>query len=366
MDIEIGRPDIAQARLVPSVSAELADGQARLRVERFGLSANNVTYAVVGEMMSYWDFFPAQAAADGDSTGWGRVPVWGFATVTESRSADLAVGERLFGYLPMSPELVITVGRANENTVSDVSAHRSHLHSAYNSLRRCASDPIWSEASEDLQMLLYPLFFTSFVIDDFLLDNADFGAEQVIVSSASSKTSLGAAFLAKSRGVRVVGLTSAANLAFTAGLGLYDEVLSYEQAAELDEVPSVYIDVAGNRSVTFAVHERLGSRLAHSMIVGDTHWDDDAASAPAELPGPAPAFLFAPAQIAKRTEDWGAEELNARVADAWFRFTTWVPSWLVLEHRSGVEAVRDLYLDLLSNKIDPKVGYTCSIEEGKP
>ena len=228
VDIEIGRPDISQTRIIETIQQPLVENQARLRVDKFGFSTNNITYAVVGEMLSYWDFFPAQPQGPDDTTGWGRVPVWGFATVVESRSDDVEVGERLFGYLPMSPELVITVGKANPHSVNDVSEHRAHLHNAYNSLRRCSTDPIYAEASEDLQMLLYPLFFTSFVIDDFLADNLDFGAEQIVISSASSKTSLGAAFLFKARGITTVGMTSEANRSFTEGLGLYDQVVTGE------------------------------------------------------------------------------------------------------------------------------------------
>ena len=363
MDIEINRGDFRELRIVDTAPVALAEGQARLGVERFGLSTNNVTYAVVGDMLSYWDFFPASTSDADDDTSWGRVPVWGFASVLETRSDEVTVGERVFGYLPMSDELVVTVGSANPFTVSDVSAHRAHLPNAYNSLRRCESDPSYSADTADLQMLLYPLFFTSFVIDDFLEDHADFGAERLVISSASSKTALGAAFLAKDRGITVVGMTSAANAAFTESVGIYDEVITYEDAGSLPLVPTAYIDVAGNQATLAAVHTRLEEVLVHSMIVGDTHWDEATPLESSNLPGPRPAFLFAPTQIAKRTEDWGTEELNRRVADAWSRFITWVPSWLTLEHRGGAEAVRALFLDLLENKIDPSIGYTCTKTE---
>ena len=60
---------------------------------RFGLTANNVTYAVIGEAMSYWDFFPAE-------DGWGRVPMWGFAEVERSEAEGVEPGTRVYGYLP--------------------------------------------------------------------------------------------------------------------------------------------------------------------------------------------------------------------------------------------------------------------------
>ena len=40
---------------------------------------------------------------DGEQ-GWGIVPVWGFATVVQSLHPGVAVGERLYGYLPMASQ----------------------------------------------------------------------------------------------------------------------------------------------------------------------------------------------------------------------------------------------------------------------
>ena len=361
MDIEVARPEYSRTRIVRPASGPLDEGQARLQIDKFGLSANNVTYAVVGDMLSYWDFFPASPSED--DTRWGRVPVWGFADVVESRSDGLAVGERLFGYLPMSEELVITVGEVNSFTVADVSAHRSHLHPAYNTLRRTSSDATWSSSTEDLQMLLYPLFFTSFTIDDFLLDNADFGADRIVISSASAKTSIGVAFLAKARGLRTIGLTSVANRSFTESLDVYDEVLTYDLVAELAHEPACFIDVAGNPQLTAAIHQHLDSDLRHSMIVGDTHWDLTSPLEPAALPGPRPEFLFAPAQIAKRTDDWGADGLNERVAAAWHRFISWVPSWLTIAERYGPAEVLELWAAMLAGDIDPRIGASCTLKE---
>ena len=124
-----------------------------------------------------------------------------------------------------------------------------------------------------------PLFSTSFLIDDFLADNEFFGARAVILSSASSKTAYGTAFrLAQRRGtenaVRVVGLTSPANLAFTRELGCYDAVLSYDDIpAALADERSVYVDFSGSLPLRAAVHESLADNLAYSCLVGATHWD---------------------------------------------------------------------------------------------
>jgi hypothetical protein len=261
----------------------------------------------------------------------------------------------------MSTELVIVPGRAQERTVTDIASHRAEMPRAYNAYQRGAADPLYRADREELQMLLYPLFYTSFVIDDFLVDNGDFGAEQLVVSSASSKTAIGEAFLAHGRGRRVVGLTSPGNVDFTRSLGVYDEVTTYDDTGILERVPSVYIDVSGNADVLRAVHTHLADLLYHSMTVGDTHWDHQASAADDPLPGPSPRFLFAPTQIAKRTKEWGADGLNAKVATAWDRFTEWVPGWLELHHVSGADDLIDLYHRFLDGHVDPALGYVCTL-----
>lgn len=232
---------------------------------------------------------------------------------------------------------------------------------AYNTYRRVSADPVYRAERESHQMLLFPLFFTSFLIDDLLDDKARFGAEQVVVSSASSKTSIGVAFLAHARrGPRVVGLTSPGNAAFVEGLGVYDEVVTYDRADALAPVASVLVDVAGDRDVLHGVHTRLGDRLRCSMTVGATHWDHQPA-AHDDLPGPEPQFFFAPAQIAKRTREWGSDGLDARLAEAWDRFAGWCDAWVRFERAEGPGAVEATYRVLLDGGADPAVGSICSL-----
>ena len=82
--------------------------------------------------------------------------------------------------------------------------------------------------------------------------------------------------------------------------------MTYDDVASIEQVPSVYVDIAGNQDVLFAVHTHLSGLLGHSMVVGNTNWSAETTANAAELPAPAPEFLFAPTQIAKRTQEWGA------------------------------------------------------------
>jgi hypothetical protein len=354
MDFLVAKDDLHRCRFDDSPAAELEPEQARLRVDRFGLTSNNITYATFGEAMSYWSFFPAE-------DGWGRVPVWGFAEVVESRAERLAPGTRVYGYLPPSSELVVAPARIDERGFIDASPHRAALPAAYNSYAAVAADPIYEERSEAEQMLLRPLFFTSFLIDDFLEDAGFFGASTVVLSSATSKTSNGLAFLLSRRnGIDVVGLTSTRGADFARSLGVYTSVVTYEEIESLADTPAVYVDMAGNSQVRSTVHGHYGDALVHSAVVGATHHDRMGAL-PDSLPGPRPTFFFAPDRVAKRIAEWGRNGFEQRLADAWRPYLQWCDGWLELVDEAGSQALERVYLDLLDGRIDPAKAHVLSL-----
>lgn len=372
----IHRKDLHRTHIGPDPDAPgqhpLQDGQARLAVDTFALTSNNITYAAFGEAMKYWQFFPA-----GDAT-LGCLPVWGFATVSESRADGLAVGRRIYGYWPAGTHLVVQPTRLNAAGFADARAHRAELAAVYNQYSFCDADPAWraDAQSEGQQAVLRPLFMTSFLIDDFLADNHFFGAKQVLLSSASSKTAFGTAFCLALRAGRgstgsagsagtpaIVGLTSAGNLDFTRALGCYDEVRRYDEVGTLDPtVASVYVDFAGNATLRRAVHERFAQTLAYSSSIGGTHWESLGSGG--GLPGPRPTLFFAPAQIKKRSgpppEGWGREGLQTRMAQAWALFISRINAgsqpWVRIVQRQGGDAVQSSYGALLAGTADARDG----------
>lgn len=357
MIIEVEKADLSNVIARAAAPAPLEDGQARIRIDAFALTSNNITYAVFGDAMRYWEFFPV--AGDGSAVR-GQIPVWGIGEVVESLSEDCGVGERLYGFYPMASELVITTGRADERGLTDIAAHRAPMAGAYNRYVRCERDPIYRADRERHQMLFYPLFFTSFLVDDFFDDADDFEAQQLIVSSASSKTAIGVAFMARRRGCRVIGITSAGNKEFVESLDTYDKVVCYDEIADLERSPSVFIDIAGNRDVLHAVHARMDGVLVYSMAVGGTHWDHKA-EVRDDLAKPEPVFFFAPAQISKRSKEWGIGALDVRIAGAWDEYASWVDSWIDFRSVTGPDEVIDAYLELLRGSLDPKSGCIASV-----
>ena len=52
--LEVTRDDLTRTTLLELEVPEPAPGEAVLRVDRVGLTANNVTYAVLGSAFRYW------------------------------------------------------------------------------------------------------------------------------------------------------------------------------------------------------------------------------------------------------------------------------------------------------------------------
>jgi hypothetical protein len=342
--LAVDRTDLARTTLVDTVIPELAPGEALLRVDRVGLTANNITYAVLGESFRYWDFFPAPRPE------WGLAPLWGFADVAKSTVDGVEPGQRLYGYLPPAGHLVVRPGRVDQRGFRDASEHRSHLPSPYNAYALTTGDPAYEAHREDLLILFRPLFFTSFMLADQLEDNGHFGADTVVLSSASSKTAYGTAFLLHGQGPRVVGLTSAANLGFTRELGCYDQVLTYGQVGSLEpDRPTAYLDVSGDDRIRADLRRHLGGSLVHDAAVGLTTQTANAMSAG--------TVFFAPTQMRKRTLDWGRDGLDARFADAWHRFASTVELWVDIVVGHGPQALRTTWLEVLAGRTPPRTGH---------
>lgn len=335
-DFVVAKNDLRRTEFRDVQPPPLEDGQVRLAIEHFALTANNITYAVFGEMMKYWDFFPGP-------DGFGRVPVWGHARVEASAHPDIAVGQRFYGYWPMSTHLTVQA-KPGKSGFSDVAPHRQPMAPVYNQYLAVGA----ADALEAHQALLQPLFITAFLIDDQFDEHDFYGARSVILSSASSKTAIALAALLKRRGgVKIVGLTSPRNKAFVEGLGFYDQVVLYDDLATAPiEGPAAFVDFAGDAAVLAAVHNRFADELKASILVGGTHWEAPKAKNGdgGVLPGPTPAFFFAPARIAKRREDWAPGEFEQRYGAAWSGFVADAPRWLKVEVGAGRDAVRAAYL----------------------
>ncbi len=338
-----------------NVSYSCADGDVVLKVNHVAVTTNNITYAGFGDAMNYWQFFPT------DIDGWGHMPVWGFADVVQSKMADLEVGERIYGYFPIASHLIVRPHRITERGFYDDVPHRRELISAYNQYTRCSIDPGYTSETENLQCLLRPLFITSYMLADYLIDNQVFGAQQMVVSSASSKTAYGTAHCLKLNDpdCHLVALTSPRNIDFVKALGCYDEVLTYAQMANTPaNVATAYVDFSGDEALRTAIHTHFGDQLVHDCFAGSAQNTDYLQDL--GLPGPKPKFFFAPVQIRKRNKDYGGAELTRRFSAAQNAFIAHVssgnPPWMRVEEHVGFQAAEKLIDDLHAGRCAPNTG----------
>ncbi|GAA5149907.1 DUF2855 family protein [Pseudonocardia eucalypti] len=305
-----------------------------MHVERFGVSANNVTYALLGETLRYWDFFPAS------EDGWGRIPAWGYARVVAGNGVDgLAVGDRLYGYVPMSSHLHLTPGPVRGDYLRDVSPHRLGLPPAYNAYQVVDER---SEREEDVTLLLRPLFTLAWLLADDLVSTEPNGG-RVVITSASSKTALALAYLLRAHGVPTVGVTSPAKVDFVAGSGLFDRTAAYDEitATGSDEV---LVDIAG------APH--LRPRFPRSVLVGMTHGD----AAAMEASDTDSVVFSAVDRIAARSREWGGRELRQRMDASWTDFLEHATGWIRIRRASGAEAALEVWRSVVAGAAPADIG----------
>lgn len=318
-----------------------AGGAVLLEVERFALTSNNITYGALGDSFGYWRFFPAP-------DDWGRIPAWGFASVIASTVPGVEEGLRVYGYLPMSTHAHLQLTPKGAGFV-DVAAHRADLAAVYN---RYAAAP--AEPADNHRAVLQPLFITSFLLDDALSG----GPGTVVLSSASSKTAMGLAWLLGRRGVEVIGLTSPGRVHSLARHGLYTDLVAYPGIDDLDidaldlDGPVAFVDFAGDPAVVAAVHRRLGDRLDRSIIVGVTHWGAQAPTEP-DLPGPARTPFFAPDRIRALSAGPDGRSLPQRMDAAMGEFVAANP-WLRIVEHVGPDALREVYARVVDGLVSPE------------
>ncbi|CAN7528208.1 DUF2855 family protein [Pseudomonas sp. LjRoot277] len=347
--LDQSRIEQEQRSLIP------AAGEVIFKIDRCALTTNNITYAAYGNSMNYWEFFPTELAE------WGHVPAWGFADVIASDVAGIKVGERFYGYFPIASHLWMRPERVSERGFYDAAEHRQALTSAYNQYTRCSWDSYYSPETENLQILLKPLFLTSSMLADFLQDKQFFGATRLVFSSASSKTAYGTAVCLENQpDLERVALTSTGNKAFVEKLGCYERTVAYAELANLaNDRPTLYVDFSGDLDLRDQVHQHFAGQLVYSCFAGSAQSTDEARLTAIE--GPQPVFFFAPIQIRKRNTEWGPEGVSQHIGEGLQRFYRQLtaadkPLLEVVEDK-GYEAAQSVIARLFHGQIAPIEGH---------
>ncbi|PPQ85344.1 hypothetical protein CVT25_000635 [Psilocybe cyanescens] len=398
-------PFIVASRVTKDVPAD----HVLIKVDRFGFSANNVTYQALGEHphFRYFDFHPAPESDDAKSSSktHGLIPVWGFGTIVKSGHPKIKEGERVYGYLAPTRYLLLPVSPSDVNKVAFY-VPRPHMPAdrrPYNQILRCDGDPhyIPTSAAEDLTMLYRPLFWTSYWCEDWLHSSRyKGGASTILISSASSKTAFCLAYVISKRikkgeadsSTRVIGLTSKRNVGFTKKLGLYHEVLDYDSFTSATPFQGhqnekwIYIDVAGNDDLNKTINAHFASpytaQLAAIVSLGMTNlspssaegssmqWEGNTFDTSTNFASssnhsssfwPKVETFFMPEWLDIRRHQIPLLEIFSRQTEAWKALMVDCQGWVEVERVYGPANVTDAYIQLVQNGLGPSKGLIWSL-----
>ena len=190
------RDDLKATVVLHDELAPLQAGEIRLRVDKVGLSANNLFYAQMGEA-PFLKFFAVYPLGE-EHKDLANVPAWGVATVVESDNPDFSPGEQFRGFLHMT-NVVQMKARRTPEVFQAYGGGRDKINQAYNGFLAVdpeGTSPIrGSGEKSDLAMTSAPGASSGFILYELLKMHDFYGANSIVLTSASSKLSLATALL---------------------------------------------------------------------------------------------------------------------------------------------------------------------------
>ncbi len=376
------RDDIKETVVLRDELPPLEQSEIRLRVDKIGLSANNLFYAQMGEA-PFLKFFAVYPLGDSNKH-LANVPAWGVATVTESRNPEFSAGDRFRGFLHMTNVVQMKARRTPEGFTA-YGGDRDKINPAYNGFLTVDPDghsPIRGSGQKaDLAMASAPGAGSGFIMAELLRMNDFYGANSVVLSSASSKLSLATALLLRKerdegRLEKIVGYTAETNADFVRSTELYDDVVTYDAGLPGDEhLRHLLVDVAGDAQI----YKRSQAKFVKAFAVGGTHSDAESsvftAFGPsgflkmiAEMMGPAfikkwaarnlrpkLEMFFAPSVIQDLLARWGREEMDARSDAALTAFVDAAVDggWIKVSRSETPEAAQAAYRRIVEGRVPP-------------
>lgn len=355
-EFQISKSDFTKVRIVPTPPADthsMRKNEILLAVEKFAYTTNNISYAIAGDRLGYWEFFPPQ----GEDTDWIVTPVWGFAKVIASNHTKIGIGERLYGYFPPAHYLTLKPTQVTKTGFVDGSDHRKNLAVFYNQYEMCSALHYYTKEDDNARMLFGPLHLTAFMMLHFLKENDWKGAEQIVILSASSKTSLGMAFAFNQteNSPQVIGFTSSRNLENISELELYDELYTYENVSQIDgSKPTVIIDMSGLTELVNSLFVQLGDQLITYIQIGRTHWTTPRTKS--IVPKDKLFFFFAPGIMKKKQDEWGKAEYDKITAEFIKSSAKKISTWMSYETHDELNDLVDIHQQLSEGSVPPDKG----------
>ncbi|KAJ3256137.1 hypothetical protein HK103_005706 [Boothiomyces macroporosus] len=339
----INKNDIKATAITKHSISDIPSNAILIQIDRFGFSSNNVTYALFGKAMQYFDFFEA-------GNGYAHLPIWGVGTIIKSNNDQLKEGEKVYGYFPTASHIILEpVGIKIDSfkVIRDqLPADRYHRENV---------DPEYSSEFESLMLLFRPLWTTSFFLNDFLEAKFD-NVRSIVISSASSKTAFSLALLLKKRGIKAIGITSKRNEEFVKHLGFYDKVVCYDQISQLEIADCVYCDFAGDSNLNSQLFSHFGDCLQKHVVIGKTHVE----SGPSGEKNPRTVFFFVPEWILKRTPKPNENLVETKVKE-WKTFLQFIQPFVDIKISTNPGDLQAVYLEMLKGSFSPSDGFIFSL-----
>ncbi|MCX2980730.1 DUF2855 family protein [Halieaceae bacterium IMCC14734] len=387
------RKTLAETLVLRDELPPLEHDEIRLRVDKVGLSANNLFYAQMGEA-PFLKFFSVYPLSE-EHKDLAIVPAWGVATIIESANPEFTVGEQYRGFLHMTNVVQMKARRTAEGFQA-FGGKRDKINQAYNGFLTVAAggtSPIAGEGPKaDLAMTSAPGGGSGFILYELLKMHAFYGANSVVLTSASSKLSLVTAQLLREQRDSgelqcVVGYTAKSNQAFVRSTGLYDLVICYEDALPDDtELKHLLVDVAGDA----AIYKRGKDKFVKAFAVGGTHADAEASVftafgpsgfvkmlidmvAPASIKtwaarrlSPKLEMFFAPTVISELLDKWGHEQMDIKSDAALTAFVDAAidGNWMSVHRAETPEAAQAAYRRIVEGKVPPAEAVILALAEG--
>ncbi|KAJ5462429.1 hypothetical protein N7530_010634 [Penicillium desertorum] len=170
--------------------SELSESSVRIRTQLISLTSNNLTYALMGAFLHWWDAYPvseAYPAPYNDSAAWGIVPAWGYAAVEETTIPELPKGTLLYGFWPTASaptDLKLKRGSPEGHWI-ETSDHRQQLMPLYNRYtviptlnpisELTALNPLSDSARDELDRMAWTTLFlggvAGFVLSEYVFSS---------------------------------------------------------------------------------------------------------------------------------------------------------------------------------------------------
>jgi len=339
----------------------LAHGQILVRVQKLILTSNTVTYAVAGRLpaLNYFGHFPypdKRLAA---------CPAWGYGIVAESDCVDIPTGTRIKGCFTLAPWVVLTPSPVKRSTFKDTVFHRQKMPEIY------ATYQIQTKAIEESM--------ENFMVSGGLLFSTGWGcaaqgslagADTMVLTSASSRTAIGAAFAAKHHAWynTVIGVTSPRNVAFVRRQGLYDVVVTYDEINSLSCTPTMKVavfDMAGSIRHKRALRQRFANAVVDYALVGMTNVDAESIAGQRQQVdsngGASESGFFVTHAIDKAACQWGRKITNRMIMEAQNAFAQWSISSFESINVYGADEVLNVWNKTVNNEAECSITYVVSL-----